>query len=104
MLFNLDKLLQIVYGNQSKAARFLGLNRGTLRTDINDNTDIVVLNGKVYKEVGRADFRQLSETERLRLKEQLARDGADYCPHCWAEIKHSDTTCCVCGEAVCHAS
>lgn len=99
-MFNLEKLLQIVYGNQSKAARFLGINRGTLRTDIGNDTDIIVSGGKVYKEVGKANFKQLSESERLRLKEQLARDGADYCPHCWAEIKYSDTTCCACGEAI----
>lgn len=99
-MFNLDKLLQIVFGNQAKAARFFGVSRSTLRNNIKNKNDFIVKNGKVYKQIGSADFKQLKESERLRLKESLMDSYGECCIHCLSEVKPTDTTCCNCGGAL----
>ena len=55
-MIHLDKLLTIFRGNQTQAAKFLRLNRGTFRTQhVEGGLDIIIHNGKVYREVGEVE-------------------------------------------------
>lgn len=71
-MLNLDKIMQLVSDNKTKAAKFLGLNRGSFsREYVKAGKDIIVHKGRVYKEVGRINIDALNEIEQLKLREQF---------------------------------
>lgn len=68
---NLEKLMVIFRGNQTKLAKFLGINRGSLRTNMQDGNDYIVFNGKSYKQVGEIDWNQLTpEQKRIHFENE----------------------------------
>ena len=72
-MINLSKILTALYDNQTKVAEFLGINRGTLRCQIKDKNDFVVIGNKVYKEVSRINIDAINQDEikRLELRKQF---------------------------------
>lgn len=63
----LDNLLAVTRGNQTKTAEYLRVNRGTLRRDIDKKVDYVVIDGKVYKQIGNINNKALTAKERKLL-------------------------------------
>jgi len=51
---NLQELLLEYRFNQTALAKYLGITRGTLRSILNKDMDIIVKDGKVYKQIGKA--------------------------------------------------
>jgi len=71
-MLNLEKIMQLVRGNQTKAAKFLGLNRGSFsREYVKPGKGIVVIKGKVYKEVSKINIDAFDEIELMKLREQF---------------------------------
>jgi len=71
-MLNLEKIMQLVRGNQTKAAKFLGLNRGSFSRDyVKAGKDIVVIKGKVYKEVSKINIDAFDEIEMMKLRDQF---------------------------------
>ena len=71
-MLNLNKIMQLVQQNKTKAAKFLRLNRGSFSRDyVKADRDIIIHKGKVYKEVGRIDIDALDEIEQSKLREQF---------------------------------
>lgn len=73
-MINLEKLLIALRFNQSKVARFLGINRLTLRNDIKAERNYLIVDGVVYKSIGKARMYELSEIEKLKIEEQYNRE------------------------------
>lgn len=67
---NLKSILDCLKWNQSKVARLFGIDRATLRRDIDAGRDYVVVNNTVYREIGKLNKDSLKEIERLKLEEQ----------------------------------
>ena len=68
---NLKCILELLRWNRSKVARLFGIDRATLRRDIDAGKDYVVVNNVVYREIGKLNKDSLKEIERLKLEEQF---------------------------------
>lgn len=73
-MINLNKLMAHFRRNKSAVSRVLGVTRLTLRTDIKKGRDYIVVNGVVYKSIGKANTEHLHELDRLHLEEEFNRE------------------------------
>ena len=71
---NLNKLMTYFRRNQSAVSRVLGVTRLTLRTDIRNGRNYIVVDGIVYKSIGKANTEHLHELDRLHLEEEFNRE------------------------------
>ena len=71
---NLNKLMTYFRRNQSAVSRVLGVTRLTLRTDIRKGRNYIVVDGIVYKSIGKANTEHLHELDRLHLEEEFNRE------------------------------
>ncbi len=73
---NLKELMTYFRRNQSAVSRVLGVTRLTLRTDIKKGRDYIVVDGIVYKSIGKANTEHLHELDRLHLEYEFNRECA----------------------------
>ena len=71
---NLKELMTYFRRNQSAVSRVLGVTRLTLRTDIRKGRNYIVVDGIVYKSIGKANTEHLHELDRLHLEEEFNRE------------------------------
>lgn len=71
---NLKELMTYFRRNKSAVSRVLGVTRLTLRTDIKKGRDYIVVDGIVYKSIGKANTEHLHELDKLYLEERFNRE------------------------------
>ena len=71
---NLNQLMRYFRCNHSAIARVLGITRLTLRNSIRDNRNYIVIDGVVYKSIGKANTEHLHELDKLHLEALFNRE------------------------------
>jgi hypothetical protein len=61
---NLTDILIVFRGNLTKTAKFLRVNRGSLRAKVESDQDFLIHEGKVYKQIGNPDWSQITDIEK----------------------------------------
>ena len=68
---NLKELFKYFRCNQSAISRVLGITRLTLRNSIRDDRNYIIIDGVVYKSIGKVRTDHLDEMDRLYLEERF---------------------------------